>query len=101
MSPDSTRTPAHRPGKGMQLGGKAKTNDFVEALIAEGESVMPDHAVSPAAAGSAPAGVAGAAVRGGSAHSLVETKRWGRGSKSSTSHTLTHTHNTLSHTACM
>ena len=26
----------------MKLGGKAKTNDFVDALIAEGEQVAPE-----------------------------------------------------------
>ena len=34
---------AHRPaGRGMRLGGKAKTTDFVEALRAEGDAVVPD-----------------------------------------------------------
>lgn len=37
-----------RAGRGMKLGGKAKTNDFVEALMAEGERVAPEN--EPAAA---------------------------------------------------
>lgn len=36
-----------RPGRGMKLGGKPKTNEFVDALIAEGDLPTPKETPSP------------------------------------------------------
>lgn len=44
--------PVKKPGRGMKLGGKPKTNEFVEALLAEGETV----AAADAPITSSPAG---------------------------------------------
>jgi hypothetical protein len=37
-----------RIGKGMQLGGKGKSSDIVDSLIAESASAMPQPAAAPA-----------------------------------------------------
>lgn len=73
-APATSSAPAKKPGKGMQLGGKGKSSDFVDALIAEGETVAVDTSASVSASHTPTANTPASVTRGGSSHSVVDVK---------------------------
>jgi len=62
------------PKKGMQLGGKPKTNQFLESLRAEGEAVDPDFHLETRTQAQAPAPVPVAAAPSESVSLVIEEK---------------------------